>query len=73
MAQIDGKSWVYNVVSLAGMQLIFRGHATVSDEKIRESINNVSGGLDAAGGIFGTLIVDIIALTFIWLAFMAAK
>lgn len=29
--------------------------------------------LDSAGGIFGTLIIDIIALVFIWMAFMAAK
>ena len=29
--------------------------------------------LNSAGGIFGTLIIDIIALVFIWMAFMAAK
>jgi len=31
------------------------------------------GAIDAVGGMFGTLIIDIIALVFIWMAFMAAK
>jgi hypothetical protein len=31
------------------------------------------GAIDAVGGMFGRLIIDIIALVFIWLAFMAAK
>ena len=29
--------------------------------------------LDSLGGMFGTIIIDIIALVFIWMAFMAAK
>ncbi len=38
-----------------------------------DSANKTTGVLDAAWGIFGTLIIDIIALVFIWMAFMAAK
>lgn len=33
----------------------------------------IKSGLNAAGGIIGTIIIDIIALVFIWVAFMAAK
>ncbi len=29
--------------------------------------------IDSAGGMFGTIIIDLIALVFIWVAFMAAK
>lgn len=35
--------------------------------------STASGSIDSLGGMFGTLIIDIIALVFIWLAFMAAK
>jgi hypothetical protein len=38
-----------------------------------DSANNATGVLDAAGGMFGTIIIDMIALMFIWMAFMAAK
>ena len=33
----------------------------------------LSSALDKSAGIVGTIIVDIIALIFIWIAFMAAK
>lgn len=35
--------------------------------------DSTQSALSSAGGIFGTIILDIIALMFIWLAFMAAK
>lgn len=47
----------------------FLGSAT--NQKNTES--NTQGALDSLGGAFGTIIIDVIALVFIWLAFMAAK
>lgn len=35
--------------------------------------DSTQSALSSAGGIFGTIILDIIALMFIWLAFMVAK
>ena len=36
-------------------------------------MSGVKTALNATGGIIGTIIIDIIALVFIWVAFMAAK
>jgi len=51
------------------MKIHFLGSAT--NQKSTES--TTQGTIDAAGGMFGTLIIDVIALVFIWTAFMAAK
>ncbi len=61
-----------NMVTFGGIKMRFEGKAgTAQDES--KSANSTTGVLDAAWGIFGTLIIDIIALVFIWMAFMAAK
>lgn len=41
--------------------------------KVVEDANNSTGVIWSASGTIGTLIVDIIAIIFIWVAFMAAK
>ena len=53
------------------MSWIFEGKAM--NQSSDPTKNEAIGALDAVGGIFGTLIIDIIALVFIWMAFMAAK
>lgn len=52
-----------------GIQFYFFGKATNQTNTTSTAI----GAIDAVGGMFGTLIVDVIALVFIWMAFMAAK
>jgi hypothetical protein len=52
------------------INMFFYGSASNSDSA---KDSTIPGTLDALGGMFGTLIIDIIALVFIWLAFMAAK
>lgn len=69
---IQWKDVIIDVVSIAGVSIIFRGLSTnVSDAASLASSS--TSALSAAGGIFGTLITNIIALIFIWMAFMAAK
>ena len=51
------------------MKIHFLGNAT--NQKSTDS--SAQGTLDSAGGMFGTIIIDVIALVFIWMAFMAAK
>lgn len=51
------------------MKIHFLGNAT--NQKSTDP--GAQGTLDAAGGMFGTIIIDVIALVFIWMAFMAAK
>lgn len=36
-------------------------------------MNGITNILDASSGIFGTIVIDLIALIFVWVAFMAAK
>jgi hypothetical protein len=38
-----------------------------------QAVSETTSIISATGGVFGTIIVDIIALLFIWVAFMAAK
>lgn len=53
------------------MNFIFEGKATNQSQS--ETQSKATGVLDSIGGMFGTVIVDIIALVFIWMSFMAAK
>jgi hypothetical protein len=63
-----------NIVSIWGIDLIFRGSIRATDiDSYAKSANDTMSIIGAGGGIFGTIIVDIIALLFIWMAFMAAK
>ena len=48
----------------------YKFNGTVSSSN---ATGNVSSALDTMAGIVGTIIIDIIALIFIWVAFMAAK
>ncbi len=64
--------WAVNIIEAAGIKYVYTWKATNASD-MRQSINNISGWLSAAGGIFWTIVIDIIALVFIWMAFMAAK
>jgi hypothetical protein len=69
-------SWTTtNTIQWGDVKINFIGKAGASQgpEAAAETVDQMTGVLDSAGGIFGTLIIDIIALVFIWLAFMAAK
>jgi hypothetical protein len=75
---VDNKAYTENIVNFAGMKMIFKWKPTgQSDVDIVSwgvsAANTTSGILSAGGGIFGTLILDIIAIIFIWAAFMAGK
>lgn len=64
-----------NTIKWWGITIDFIGKAwasntPASEAKTVEGINNV---LNSTSWIFGTLIIDIISLVFIWMAFMAAK
>jgi hypothetical protein len=48
----------------------YKFNGTVSSSN---ATGNVVSALDRTAGIIGTIIIDIIALIFIWVAFMAAK
>lgn len=67
-----------NIVKFGGITFTFKWKPTVfgdnvAIEKEARSVNETTSILSAAGWIFGTLVVDIISLLFIWMAFMAAK
>ncbi|MBC7498553.1 hypothetical protein H7170_02815 [Candidatus Gracilibacteria bacterium] len=63
-----------NIIKFGGVTTTFNGKAGAStDAATLDGVQAFTGVLNSAGGIFGTLIIDIIALVFIWLAFMAAK
>jgi len=53
--------------------MYFKGSVYSSASEILNNANNSKMILDSTGNMFGTVIVDIIALVFIWMAFMAAK
>jgi hypothetical protein len=71
------KNWVFetqNIISIGGIDFIFKGNIKASDiGDYAKSTSDTVSVIGAGGGIFGTIIVDIIALLFIWMAFMAAK
>lgn len=75
----DGDKYrTVNEVKIGTMTIVFKWKSYVSkdDAAIQAMANSINwslNALDAAGGIFGTLILDIIAIVFIWMAFMAAK
>jgi hypothetical protein len=64
-----------NTIKFGGITTIMKGKAGAAKDAAVEagSASTVMSVLNSAWGILGTLIVDIIALVFIWLAFMAAK
>ena len=67
----DDKEQVIKTDATIGwVTLHFAGEA---HEKWKGIFTWVNGWISALGGILGTIIVDIIALIFIWVAFMAAK
>lgn len=61
-----------NTLKLGGINFIFKGKATWAQEAANQTSSAI-GIIGWAGTFFGTIIVDIIALLFIWMAFMAAK
>ncbi len=75
----DSNSYTETKVAFGGVTMKFQGKAYA---KKTENAWGASDGnwtavakdtLTAIGGIFGTIVIDIIALIFIWAAFMAAK
>ena len=64
-----------NEVKIGGITFTFKWKiwGTTDTNGEATSIKSTTSVLSSAGGIFGTIIVDIIALLFIWMAFMAAK
>jgi len=71
-----GRNNVVDVVRIFWINLVFVWKAVnqaAERESIMSSVNNNSSLLNAAWWIFGTIILNIIALLFIWLAFMAGK
>lgn len=59
-------------VRIGGIAMNFYGKAGGISQEV-ENVNNASSVIAAAGGIFGTMIINVIALAFMWIAFMAAK
>ena len=59
-------------VKVAGMVFKYHGKA-INPTEGADNASSASGILSATGNVFGTIIIDIIALSFIWIAFMAAK
>lgn len=66
------EEWSVNIIDVAWVRYVYTWKATNASD-MRQSINNITWWLSAAGGIFWTIIIDVIALIFIWMAFMAAK
>lgn len=66
------EKWSVNIIKIAWLTYIYKWKGTNADD-LGASTDEISGWISAAGGIFWTIIVDIIALIFIWMAFMAAK
>lgn len=63
-----------NSITMGWITVEFKWKAGAAQPaKDAASASSAMSVLDSAGGIFGTLIIDIIALVFIWMAFMAAK
>jgi hypothetical protein len=63
-----------NSITMGWITVEFKWKAwAAKPAKEADSASSAMSVLDSAGGIFGTLIIDIIALVFIWMAFMAAK
>lgn len=63
-----------NSIAMGWITVEFKWKAGAAQPaKEAASASSAMSVLDSAGGIFGTLIIDIIALVFIWMAFMAAK
>lgn len=63
-----------NIISIGGINIIFKWTIKSNEDlAYADTANNITSAIGSAGGIFGTIIVDLIAIMFIWIAFMAAK
>lgn len=74
--RVDEKTqakYAVNVIEVAGMTYVYEWPTKLGKTDIVAWANSAWNALDAGGGIFGTIILDIIALIFIWMAFMAGK
>lgn len=60
-------------ISTLTVEFKWKLNVTQNIDEMAQGVNSTRNALDSAGGIFGTLILDIIAIVFIWMAFMAAK
>lgn len=65
---VSGGKQTKTTATVAGASYTFIGDVTSWN-----TTGNVMSALNMAWGIIGTIIIDIIALVFIWVAFMAAK
>lgn len=63
-----------NIISIGGINVVFKGNIRAWDiDEYAGSTSDAMSIISAGGGIFGTIVVDLIAIMFIWMAFMAAK
>lgn len=60
-------------VKMWELETVFNGKAYPTDASGWNTAQNISKWLNVLGPLFGTIVIDIIALIFIWAAFMAAK
>ncbi|GAB0174994.1 MAG: hypothetical protein HHAS10_08730 [Candidatus Altimarinota bacterium] len=60
-------------VIFGGVTFKFYGSIVTDIKEYAAAATTVNSVLSATGSVFGTLIIDIIALIFLWSAFMAAK
>lgn len=65
----NNKSTSQTTVMIGDVKWIFKGSAVNTGD----TNTQVYSAIDSAGNVLGTIIIDIIALVFIWAAFMAAK
>ncbi len=66
------KKYSVTIIKMAWLTHIYKWSATNANT-VTSDANSIKLWLDAGGGIFWTIIVNIIALIFIWMAFMAGK
>ncbi len=75
----NGKYITINEVTIGGVVFEFKGKPTGYTDLpgwiagAANSVNTATSVISSAGWVFWTIVVDIIALLFIWMAFMAAK
>jgi hypothetical protein len=72
------KAWdkytTINEVHFGWLKFIYKGKIWgATEQDVLSSTNQATSIISSTGGMFGKIIVDIVALLFIWMAFMAAK
>jgi len=71
-----GTGKTVTTLKIGTIEMVFEGKAyptSASDSDNTNTTGNIKKWLNILGPLLGTIIIDIIALIFIWVAFMAAK